>query len=395
MTSSATATPSAIGAAAMAIQDWIVARRRFLHQNPELSFREEQTAKYIERELKWLGFTRIHTRLSGNYSICAELLGRDRGRCVALRADMDALPIQEETESPYKSRVDGVSHMCGHDAHTAMLLGAARILKEREADLPRTVRFFFQGAEELPPGGALDFLNAGMLEGVDEVFGLHVKPQADTGTLQLVDGRYLAGVELIDIHIIGKGGHAAIPHDTRDPVLAACHVVTAFQQVVSRLEDPFQPSVLSLTSIHGGEAFNVIPNEVTLKGTLRSFRVNMREHFLPILRRIAESVAAGFGCEARLEMSAGYPPLINDPGAAGKVRRTAADIFPGGVEEGHPIMASEDFAHYTQHAPAAFAFLGVAAPADTERHGLHHPRFHIDEDALWRGSALLAALAFA
>ncbi|MCB0075621.1 MAG: amidohydrolase, partial [Caldilineaceae bacterium] len=187
--------------AAKAIQDWIVTRRRFLHQHPELSFEEEKTAAYVERELKWLGYTRIHARLNGNHSLCAELLGRDDSRWIALRADMDALPIQEESDLPFRSQNPGVAHMCGHDAHTAMLLGAARLLKEREADLPCNVRLFFQGAEETTPGGALDFIEAGLLEGVQSIYGIHVHPWTDTGTLSLTDGRALAGVETFSLRV--------------------------------------------------------------------------------------------------------------------------------------------------------------------------------------------------
>ncbi|MBI5154935.1 amidohydrolase [Candidatus Poribacteria bacterium] len=388
-----TVTAASIADSARAIQDWIVTRRRFLHQNPELSFQEAKTSAYVERELKWLGFTRIHTGLNGNHGICAELLGRDRSHCIALRADMDALPIQEETEWEFKSRAPSVSHMCGHDAHTAMLLGAARILKEREADLPCTVRFFFQGGEERFPGGARDFITAGMLDGVDSVYGLHVDPRFDTGTIHFVEGNALAGIEEFTITIRGKGGHAAYPQATDDPVLAAAHVVTALQQVVSRRTDPFEPAVVSVTQFHAGSAFNVIPSEAVLNGTVRSFRPDMHAHFGRLIRQVVENAAAGFGCTAHIDQPEGYPPLYNHPDALARMARAAEEILGEGVCEGAPLMGSEDFSLYTRERPACFAFLGVAAPADSERYMLHHPKFHIDEDALWRGSATLSTVA--
>ncbi|MCB2154189.1 amidohydrolase [bacterium] len=390
-------TPAArqpISKAAKSISDWIIARRRFLHEHPELSFQEEKTAEYVERELKWLGYTTIHTRLNGNYGICAELLGRDLERCIALRADMDALPIQEETEWAHKSKKDGVSHMCGHDSHTAMLLGAARLLKEREAELPCTVRLFFQGGEEKFPGGARDFIASGMLEGVDSVFGLHVHPLQDTGTMALRDGRLMAGVDEFTITVRGKGGHAATPHETRDPIVAASAIVLELQHIISRRTDPFEPGVVTIGQIHGGSAFNVIPETVTLNGTVRSFRPDMHEHYSGLVEKIATSVAQAHDCEAKVDMPEGYPVLTNDVDATEKMRAAAKEVLgEGGISLAMPIMGSEDFALYTRERPSCFGFLGVSAPADEDRYFLHHPKFHIDEDALWRGAAVLAQVA--
>lgn len=383
-----------ISQAAKAISDWIIARRRFLHEHPELSFQEEKTAEYVERELKWLGYTNIQTHLNGNFSICAELLGRDLERCVALRADMDALPIQEETDWAHKSKVRGVAHMCGHDAHTAMLLGAARLLKEREAELPCTVRLFFQGGEEKFPGGARDFIASGMLEGVDAVFGLHVHPQQDTGTIALRDGRVMAGVDEFTITVRGKGGHAATPHETRDPIVASAAIVMDLQQIISRRTDPFEPGVVTIGQIHGGSAFNVIPETVTINGTVRSFRPDMHAHYLEMVGNIVTNVARAHGCVADLHMPEGYPVLNNDAGATERLRAAAREVLgEGAIALAMPIMGSEDFALYTRERPACFGFLGVAAPADEDRHFLHHPRFHVDEDALWRGAAVLAQVA--
>jgi len=391
----AAATLQDLTSSARSIQDWIVTRRRFLHQNPELSFREEKTAAYVERELKWLGYTTIHTRVNGNYGICAELIGRDRERCIGLRADMDALPIHEEYPSEFQSRTAGVSHMCGHDAHTAMLLGAARLLKEREAELPCTVRLFFQGAEEKSPGGANDFIVTGMLDGVDAMYGLHVDPRHDTGMVHFTEGLALAGVNEFSIRVIGRGGHAAFPHTTIDPIPVAAQIVLALQTVVSRTVDPFDQAVLSVTQLHGGEANNVVPEEVRIDGTFRSFRRDMEAHYGGAIARIAENVAAASNCRAKVQIVPGYPPLFNDPEATERMRAVAREIFPDGVMDGSPIMASEDFALYTRVVPACFAFLGASAPADSERYMLHHAKFHLDEDALPRGTALLAGMALA
>ncbi len=389
---SAPVTASLLGSA-QAIQDWIIARRRHLHQNPELSFCEEQTSAYVEQELRSLGFTTIHARLNGNFSLCAELLGRDLNRCIALRADMDALPIEEQHPCDFRSTAPGVSHMCGHDAHTAMLLGAARLLKEREADLPCTVRLFFQGGEEKAPGGARDFIESGMLEGVDAIYGLHVDPRHDTGTIHFIEGPAMAGVDEFTISIIGKGGHAAFPHENHDPVLAAANVIMALQQIVSRTVDPFDPTVVSVTSIHGGEACNVTPPEVILKGTYRSFHVDLHDHFGGLVSNIAHNVAEGFGCMAETTIIQGYPPLHNHPTALHRMREAAREFFPDGIADGKPMMGSEDFAFYTHVVPGCFAFLGVAHPADEDRYMLHHPKFHLDEDALFRGTAILAKMA--
>jgi len=388
-----TTRPASVCASAAAIQDWIVAHRRALHENPELSFHEEKTSALVERELRELGYTNITTRLNGNWGLCAELIGRDRQRCVALRADMDALPIEEEWDSPFRSRNKGVAHLCGHDAHTSMLLGAARILKEHEAELPCTVRLFFQGAEECVPGGARDFVETGMLEGVDEIFGLHVDPLEDTGCLLTRVGPMMAGVGNFRISISGQGGHAAAPHHANDVVLTASHVVLALQQIVSRRIDPIEAAVVSVTRIHGGTATNIIPESVVLEGTYRSYSSNIHDIYGNAIREIAEHTAHACGCTANVEIFEGYPVLVNNADAVNRMRASGEEIMPGDVHESHMRMGAEDFAIYGHHVPACFAYLGVAHPADNERFNVHHPRFHIDEEALWRGSAVLANLA--
>jgi amidohydrolase len=382
-----------VAPSANAIQDWIVTRRRTIHRNPELSFREEKTSAFVEGELRSLGYSQITTRLNGNWGLCAEILGRDRSRCIALRADMDALPIEEEWPSDFRSGNAGVAHLCGHDAHTSMLLGAARLLKEHEAQLPCTVRLFFQGAEESIPGGARDFVEAGMLEGVDEVFGLHVDPLETTGSLHTRPGCLMAGVGNFRIILEGLGGHAAAPHLAHDAVLASAQVIVALQQIVSRRVNPIEPGVVSVTRIHGGTATNILPPRVELQGTYRSFNPDMHTIYPQAIREIATSTAEAYACRADVHIQEGYPVLINHAEAVKRMRTAAETIMPGDVHESEPRMGAEDFAVYARNVPGCFAFLGVAHAADNQRFNVHHPLFHLDEDALWRGSAILATLA--
>jgi amidohydrolase len=385
-----------IADAARELQPWIVERRRHLHRNPELSFHEAKTAAFVAGELRALGLEPRATGIGGNHGLCAEIhpAGGPTAEAIALRADMDALPIQELSGLPFQSQVPGVSHMCGHDAHTTMLLGATRLLNERRGELPRTVRLFYQAAEEKFPGGARDIVAAGLLEGVRMVFGLHVDPRHDTGTLHLIEGNAMAGVDEFTLHVRGKGGHAAMPHLACDPVLAAAHVITSLQQIVSRRLDPFEPGVVSVTQVSGGTAFNVIPGEVTLNGTVRSFRPDMHDFFRGEIARIAESVAAAHGCSTELIQHEGHPPLCNAPEAVARMERAGGAVLgAAGVKAGTPMMGSEDFALYSRERPACFGFLGVGAPDDTERFMVHHPKFVLDEDALWRGAAVLAAVA--
>ena len=380
---------------AESLQPWLVERRRRLHEQPELSYQEERTAAFVAAELRALGVEPLATGLNGNHSLVAELPGEDDARVIALRADMDALPIQELVDWPHRSRVDGVAHLCGHDAHTTMLLGAVKLLVEGGEKLPCRVRLFFQGGEEKFPGGANDFIKTGWLDGVERVFGQHVDPRVDVGVARSAVGPVMAGVNEFTITVRGVGGHAAFPHATRDPILASAHVVTALQQAVSRREDPLAPGVLSVTTIHAGTAFNVIPGEVVMTGTARSFRPDMRDFYGGILRETAENVARAFGCEATVYIPECYTPLIHvaewvDAGSA-----LAAVVLPVGLGHVDPVMGSEDFALYTAQAPAAFVFVGCSAPDDRERFMLHHPRFRLDEGVLSRGAALLAGVALA
>ncbi len=367
--------------------------RRHLHAHPELSGHEANTASYVAAALREMGLE-PRARVGGMYGLTVDL-GPAGGPCVALRADMDALPIQEQTGLPYASRTPGVMHACGHDAHTAMLLGAARLLSARRGELARPVRLIFQPAEEQPPGGAKPMIDAGVLDGVERVYGLHIWSEMPVGTLGTRAGVFMASTDELDIVIRGRGGHAAMPQQCVDPIVAASQVVVALQSITSRSIAMTDSAVVSITQFNGGTASNIIPEEVRLAGTVRTLSEATRAAVLRRLREIVEGVARAHGAEARVEVGAGYPALVNDAAAVESALRAARGL--GIASESILQLAAqgggEDFAYYARRVPSAFVFLGARNEAKGCVFAHHHPRFNIDEDALPLGAALLAALA--
>ncbi|MBK9127355.1 MAG: amidohydrolase [Phycisphaerales bacterium] len=367
--------------------------RRHLHAHPELSGHEANTATYVAAALREMGLE-PRERVGGMYGLTVDL-GPAGGPCVALRADMDALPIQEQTGLPYASRTPGVMHACGHDAHTAMLLGAARLLSARRGELARPVRLIFQPAEEQPPGGAKPMIDAGVLDGVERVYGLHIWSEMPVGTLGTRAGVFMASTDELDIVIRGRGGHAAMPQQCVDPIVAASQVVVALQSITSRSIAMTDSAVVSITQFNGGTASNIIPEEVRLAGTVRTLSEATRAAVLRRLREIVEGVARAHGAEARVEVGAGYPALVNDAAAVESALRAARGL--GIASESILQLAAqgggEDFAYYARRVPSAFVFLGARNEAKGCVFAHHHPRFNIDEDALPLGAALLAALA--
>ena len=379
----------------------IVRLRRQIHRRPELAFCEHETAKLVHDELAALGLA-VRTGVART-GLLAELVGERPGPTVALRADMDALPIHEATGLDFASETAGAMHACGHDAHTASLLGAARILAQVKAELPGTVRFLFQPSEEKLPGGAPAMIEAGALaaggpaggDAPGAVLGQHVAPDLDAGLIGIRSGAYMASADEIYLTVRGEGGHAAAPHLLAgDAVLGQAHVLTALQAVIARHRPPDVPSVLSFGKIVAAGATNVIPDAVRIEGTFRAMDERWRERAHGLIRRTAEKAAESVGCTCEVEILVGYPMLTNDERLAALTR--AAAVRYVGEEKTVDLerwYASEDFAFYGQHAPACFYRLGTGSDRADSRHGLHTPRFTIDEEALRTGAGFLAFLA--
>lgn len=371
---------------AAALRDDIVALRRAVHQEPELAWKETGTAARVARFLDGHGLA-LRTGVGGT-GVLAEIARPGRG--VLLRVDMDALPLQEETGAPYASRVPDVMHACGHDGHVAMGAGAARLLAARP--LPGRTRVLFQPAEE-GEGGAQAVADDA-LEGIDVVFGVHLWNELPVGTLGVKAGPLMAAVDRLQIVVRGRGGHGGKPHRSADPVVAAAHVVTALQTIVSREVSPVQAAVVTIGSVHGGKAFNVIPDEVVLTGTIRTFDDALRREMPERIARIARGVAEGLQCAAAVEVRAGNPPVVNDADAARIARRAAARVVgEANVVSPEPTMGGEDMAVYFERVPGCFVFVGSSNAARGLDQPHHSPRFDFDEDALLIGTRFLVAVA--
>ncbi|MBW3555043.1 MAG: amidohydrolase [Gemmatimonadetes bacterium] len=373
----------------------LVGMRRAIHRHPELAFREERTAALAADAVEAAGLA--VRRGAGGTGVVAEVRNGD-GPVVALRADMDALPIREANEVEYRSTVDDAMHACGHDAHTAMLVGAGRLLAGAVADgdLPAgTVRLLFQPAEEKADAdnrsGAVHMVEAGAMDGVGAAFALHVGPHLPAGKIFTREGAIMAGSDTFTAHVTGESSHGARPEEGIDAVVLAAHVVLAAQNGVARRISPMHQGVLTIGTIRGGTAENVIADRVSMDGTLRYFDPEVRKRLRSALEA-AMTVAEAMGGRAELELRDGYPPTLNDPGMARLAMDAARELLgPDGVWEAQPMMGTEDFAVLLREAPGALLWLG-AAPADRPRE-LHRPDMDIDEDVLPIGAAVLAACA--
>ncbi len=382
-------------AKAEAFADNLVQIRRDIHAHPELAFRETRTAALVADELKRLGYD---VRAGVGVTGCVGELSTGPGRTVALRADMDALPIQETNDVPYRSRNDGVMHACGHDAHVACLLGAARLLAESAhagALPPGRIRLLFQPSEETTDeenvGGASRMIADGAMDGVDAVMALHVAAMSPTGLVLFRPGALMAGNDTLFGTVTGVNAHAALPHEGRDAILLASHVIQAAQAVVARRIDPLDTAVVTFGKIHGGTAENILASEVHLEGTLRYFSAEVRRTIHDELRR-AFAVADAMGGNGLLEIRDGNPPVINDVRLTELARSAAqAAVGPESVTVADQIMGAEDFAFLAREAPGCFFWLGARIEADPRTH--HSPRFDIDERCLPKGAAVLAAAA--
>ena len=372
----------------LGLREEMVALRRDIHRHPELAYAETRTAARVAAFLEGSG-AEVRTGVGGT-GVLATISGGS-GPTVLLRVDLDALPLQELGRAPYASEVAGVMHACGHDGHTAIGAAAARILARRR---PRgSVRVLFQPAEE-GEGGAQAAIADGVLDGVDAAFGVHLWNELAVGTLGVKEGPLMAAVDRLRIVVHGRGGHGGKPHRSADPVVAAAHVVTALQTVVSREASPLQSAVVTVASIHGGQAFNVIPDEVVLTGTLRTFDAELRRSLPERIERIAAGVAGGLRCRAEVEVKPGNPAVVNHPGAAEQARRAAARVVGGeNVVVPEPTMGGEDMALYFERAPGCFVFVGSANAARGLDQPHHSPRFDFDEDALALGCEFLLQVA--
>jgi len=378
-------------AEAQAIKEQLVQWRRTIHQWPELGFDLPRTSALVASALTELG---VELRTGVGKSGVVAYLGDGDGPVIGVRADMDALPIHEENTLPYASQTAGKMHACGHDSHTAMLLGVAALLSQRS--FPGQVRLLFQPSEEggydHGVSGAPRMIEDGALDGVDAVIALHVYGTLDTGTVVVDEGVVGAAVDTFRADILGRGGHGAYPHETLDPIWLASQVLNALYAIPSRRISPLQPSVVTVGVVRGGTADNVIPDSVHLEGTLRSFDSDVRQQLVQDVER-AMAVARAFGGDYKLRIERGYPPLVNHPAAAGWLRQVAGELLgEAGVTEGNVSMGAEDFAFMTQRAPGAMFGLGAKAPGSQPRY-LHTPTFDLDEDALPIGAAILAETA--
>jgi len=367
--------------------------RHHLHANPELSYQEFETSKFVQQKLQELA---IPFEIKANTGVVGLIRGRNHSsKIIALRADMDALPIKEENNVEYKSTRNGVMHACGHDVHTTCLLGAARILNELKEEWEGTVKLIFQPGEEKNPGGASIMIKEGVLDNPtpQAIFGLHVNPQLETGKLSFRSGQVMASADELYFTIKGKGGHAASPQTTIDPILIASHLIISLQQIVSRNRNPFDPSVLSITAINGGTTTNVIPDEVKLMGTFRAMSEDWRAKAHELIERNTKELVHSMGGEVILHIDKGYPVVYNNETLNGKAKELAGDFMgKENIEETEIRMGSEDFGYYSQRIPGCFYRLGTGNKAKGITAGVHTPHFNIDESAIEIGIGMMSWL---
>lgn len=375
----------------------VVAIRRHLHMHPEMSFKEYNTATYVKEQLQTMGIP-FDEGVAGT-GLVGYIIGAEAdSKTIALRADLDALPIQETNDVAYKSTNDGVMHACGHDVHTASLLGAAKILTALKSDIKGTIKLVFQPGEEQLPGGASMMIADGVLENpkVQQMYGQHVYPDMEAGKVGFRKGMYMASCDEIYLTIKGKGGHAALPHKVIDPIVIGAHLIVALQQLVSRYIQSDIPAVLSFGDVRAVGATNIIPDEMKLKGTLRMLNEEWRNKAHKQIDKMCKGITSAMGADCDLEIRKGYPYLENDIETTEKAIAKAQDYL--GEENVVALdlrMTAEDFSYYSQQVPACFYRLGVRKPSETKVRALHTSGFDIDESALEIGMGLMAWIALA
>ncbi|AWB45182.1 amidohydrolase [Paenibacillus sp. CAA11] len=368
----------------------MVTRRRYLHQHPELSFHEGQTAAYVAEILSQAG---IPYRMNvGGHGIVASIQGELPGKTVALRADMDALPIQDEKSCAYASTVPGVMHACGHDGHTATLLAVAEYFASRRSELHGEVRFLFQPAEEVCPGGAVGMIEGGALDGVDVIYGVHLWTPISVGKAASAPGPLMASTDEFFVDIHGRGGHGGMPHNAVDSVVAGASLVMQLQSVVSRSVNPLDPAVVTIGAIQGGTVQNVIAERCRLSGTVRCFREETRVLIRERISELVEHTGKAYGAEATVQYVLGYPTLMNHPGETERFFQVCAEVPSLSPELTQPIMPAEDFAYYLQKVPGCFVLVGAGNSDKGVVYPHHHPMFDFDENAILNAAGLLISL---
>lgn len=384
-----------LDAAIEQVTESVVEWRRHLHKNPELSFHEEKTSQFVYDTL--LGFGGLELSRPTPTSVVARLIGAQTGPVLALRADMDALPITEENTFDFVSNNPGVMHACGHDGHTATLLGVAKVLVGLKHHIRGELRFLFQHAEELFPGGGEEMVNAGVMNGVDAVIGAHLWAGDEVGQVLVKSGALMAAPDTFYITIKGRGGHAAHPSETVDSIAIGAQVVTNLQHIVSRNIDALDNVVVSVTQFIGGTAHNIIPGTVELCGTVRTFKEELRQHVPELMERVIKGVTEAHGADYEFKYDRGYRPVINDEQLTEKLKAAIVEALGAdAVVDAKQTMGGEDFSAYGQKAPSCFFFIGAGNKAKGIVYPHHHPRFTIDEQALAIGvrAFVYAALKF-
>ncbi len=362
--------------------------RRHLHQYPEIGYQEKKTSAFILQQLAGVG---LEPRRAAGTGVVADVGEAGVEPRVAFRVDIDALPIQEMNQIPYASRVAGMMHACGHDVHAAIGLGVASVLHALQSHLPGSFRLLFQPAEEATPGGALAMIQAGSLEGIEWIFGVHVDPGLEAGKVGVRYGAALASIDSFELEIQARGGHAAYPHLSVDVIQVAAHVIQALHQIVSRRIDPVKPVVISIGTIHGGEADNVLPDSVRMTGTIRTLDNDVHQQLPKLMEETVAGITSTFGASYRFQVTPGAPVLLNHEEPMRTLEEAAGQVLgkDGIVHLEEPRMGSEDFAQYTQRIPGAMVRLGVAGGPQS-RHSLHSSRFDVDEGAIGVGVKVIA-----
>ncbi|GED69347.1 N-acyl-L-amino acid amidohydrolase [Brevibacillus reuszeri] len=370
------------------LAQWTVNERRFLHQYPELSGEEYQTAAYIR---KWLQEWQIELMPCEPPSVVGFLRGTDGSKTIALRADIDALPVNEEGLKSYLSKNPGVAHVCGHDGHTAILLATAKWLSENRGEVRPNVLFLFQSSEEMLPSGAEALVRQGVMDNVDAVFGLHLWQPLEKGKIGISTGAMMASSDDLRIVITGHGGHGSMPHETIDPIYVASQVIAAVQGVVSRRVNPIEPAVISICRMESGTTYNIIPNQAILYGTIRAQSEKTRRLLATELKQTIEALCSAWGAIGEVIVDWGTPPVVNDKGMSEYVAGVVTEHFGAEVlSYVEPVMGGEDFSYYLEKKPGSFVFIGMGGEKSSFPH--HHPRFDIDEDVIPTGVELFIQL---